>query len=251
MNAETLLSILIGLLQLLASLPLVLAADKIPPNPLIGFRVAYTMTTKRAWTRLNKLMGIALASIGAIAMPIGVLAGTSAEAMFLAVADTSTVFALTEYSRIYAERESVKEPASLGQVEPVKGVERALKVVIVLAALGTIPPTIIVAMNTWSEGLYEAAVILLTLPGLPLYLAYLSLKRPEAYAYPWLSSREHRAITVLSPVSASLTVAGIGTMLVHILIGIALLVVGIALAIAGLWIVLSASMRYSNSLKDQ
>ena len=102
MNAETLLSILIGLLQLLASLPLVLAANRIPPNPLIGFRVAYTMTTKKAWTRLNKLMGIVLASIGAIAIPIGVFVGIGAEAAFLAVADTLVVFVLTEYSRIYA-----------------------------------------------------------------------------------------------------------------------------------------------------
>ena len=251
MNAETLLGILIGLLQLLASLPLVLAADKIPPNPLIGFRVAYTMTTKRAWTRLNKLMGIVLASIGAMAIPVGGLAGIGAEAAFLAVADTLAVFALTEYSRIYAERESVKEPAPPGQAEPVSGVGKALQAAIALAALGTVPLAIVTATNMWSEGLYVAAIIFLTLPGLPLYLAYLSLRRPEAYAYPWLGIREHKAIAVLSPVSVSLTVIGIETIPICSLIGIVLLGVGVVLAMLGLWIMLRASMRHRGLYEDQ
>ena len=251
MSTEALISILIGLLQLSASLPLVLAADKIPPNPLIGFRVAYTMTTRRAWTRLNKLMGIALASIGAIAIPIGGLAGIGAEAAFLAIADTLAAVVLTEYSRIYAERESVKEPAPPGQAEPVSSVGKALQATIALVALGTVPLAIATATNIWSEGLYVAAIIFLSLPGLPLYLAYLSLRRPEAYAYPWLSNREHKVITVLSPVSASLTVIGIEIIPACSLIGMVLLGIGIVLAMLGLWIILRASMRHRGLLKDQ
>ncbi len=251
MSAETLLSILIGLLQLLASLPLVLAADKIPPNPLIGFRVAYTMTTRRAWTRLNKLMGIALASIGIIAILVGGLAGIGVEAAFLAIADTLAVIVLTEYSRVYAERESVKEPAPPGKAEPVSSVGKALQATIALVALGTVPLAIVIAMNIWSEGLYVAAIIFLSLPGLPLYLAYLSLRRPEAYAYPWLSSREHKAITVLFPVSVSLTVIGIEVIPTCSLMGIVLLGIGVVLAMLGLWIVLRASTRRRRLLEDQ
>jgi len=243
MNAETLYSILIGLLQILASLPLALLADKIPPNPLMGFRVAYTMTTKRAWIRLNKLMGAVLASIGGIAIPIGILAGIGVEATFLAVADTLIVLALTEYSRIYAERELVREPGPLGQVEPVRGVGKTLEAIIASIALGTIPPAVIAAMDMWSEGLYAAAIIFLSLPVLPLYLAYLSLRRPEAYSYPWLSSREHRIIVVLSPVSVSLIVAGIEIIPAYFPSGMALLSIGAALVIVELWVVLRAYAR--------
>ena len=243
MGIDALLEVLIGLLQVVAGLPLVLVAERIPPNPLIGLRVSYTMTSKKAWTRLNRIAGSLIAGIGVLSIVVGLVWGIWAEALLLVIGDVAASIVLLEYSRSYAEKALISEPSAEDHSEPIQGLRGWAKALVAVVASSSTLVSVIAAVKLGSAGLPGASIIYLALGAIALYTAYLSLRRPEAYAYPWLGAEEYRLLALLVPVSTALVATSAGLILFHSLVGVSVLVVGISLALLAAAIVIRAYSR--------
>lgn len=43
-------------------------ANRIPPNPFLGFRIGYAYVSRRVWVKLNRISGIVVALIGVLVL---------------------------------------------------------------------------------------------------------------------------------------------------------------------------------------
>jgi uncharacterized membrane protein len=71
MSRALVLTLAVPVALILLAIPLIL--EKIPRNPLYGFRTAYTMSSDEVWFRANKISGIALLIAGLVWLCIGIL----------------------------------------------------------------------------------------------------------------------------------------------------------------------------------
>jgi uncharacterized membrane protein len=71
MPRALLLTLAVPVVLILVAIPLIL--EKIPRNPLYGFRTAYTMSSDEVWFRANKISGVALLIAGFVWLCLGML----------------------------------------------------------------------------------------------------------------------------------------------------------------------------------
>ncbi|MEB3851225.1 MAG: SdpI family protein [Desulfurococcales archaeon] len=197
------LAVALGLLQAAPSAAAAALAGRLPPNPLVGLRVAYTISSPRVWRRANRIAGLAFAAIGLASIPIGLLAGPGAQAAFLAAADTAAGVALVEYSRAMLERAQLSEPPTGGGAEPPPRLGAPLAALVWAAALAAAAAAGLAAARLAIEGLPGAAVALASPGALCVYTAFLSTARPEAYVRPWLGRRGARLLAAGVPLLLS------------------------------------------------
>jgi len=204
---EWLVEVLIGLSVALPGAVLAMVAESIPPNALVGFRVSYAMTSRRVWIHVNRTAGIALAVIGASAVPVGLIAGVIAEAVFLSLGVTASVIALVEYSRRLAELESLRTPPPEG---PVVEVRRRAATSAAMGAAATLAVSTLAAAAPRLAGVGPAYLVTASsLAALAVYLCYLASMRPESFQRPWLEPSEAELVAVLVGWGLALVSAGI------------------------------------------
>jgi hypothetical protein len=212
---DYLLEALVALAQLVPALLLVALAGRLPPNPLVGVRLGYTLSSPRVWRRANRLAGtlLALASIASLA--VGLEWGLGAEASALVVGDVLGIVAVVEYSRRLLERVQVSEEAP---EEPPAGLAAERGLPAVASGLLVAAAALLVyeaSRAAASLGLPSLSTILIGLLAVDAYLAYLAIARPEAYSRPWLTPREASlaasgvvAVATLATMAVSLAVTG-------------------------------------------
>ncbi|WP_187146079.1 SdpI family protein [Staphylothermus hellenicus] len=61
-------SVFIGLILIITGIILYLFAERIPRNLLFGFRIGYTLSSKKLWVKYNRLSGIVLVFIGLVTL---------------------------------------------------------------------------------------------------------------------------------------------------------------------------------------
>ncbi len=210
MGAEAVLALIITLAQSVPAAFLLAVADRLEPNPLIGFRLAYTISSRRVWRRANRLAALLLLTVGVASLPIGLFAGPEWQATTLALADVVIVAALSEYSRRLLELEQIVEPAPEATPEPATGIGAVDKALILAFLAVSLVIEGLACLSLYREGLPGAAAVLAAPAALSAYTAFLSLARPEAYERPWLRSGEVRFIAVVLPVALSLLAASTG-----------------------------------------
>jgi len=193
----------LGLLVALPGLALAMVADRLPPNPFVGFRVGYAYTSRRAWVAANRAAGLGLAALGLAAAAVGLLAGVVAEAVFLMAASLPLLAALVSYAERAAERSLLSEPAPPGPpAQGLPGPRCPLAAAgVPLAALAA---GVVAAARLLAGGAPAAAIAAASSPLVAVYAAWLSLARPGAYYRPWLGPRGSSLLACLVPVSAGL-----------------------------------------------
>ncbi|OWJ54949.1 hypothetical protein Pdsh_04440 [Pyrodictium delaneyi] len=180
----------------LVGLLVALAAEKLPPNPLLGFRIGYTFVSRRTWTQANRVAGLAMAALGLLATgasmidpPWGILVLNISLPMLLV--------ALVEYAERLAEKQLIAEPLTPGEGsgEPLKplGLARiTLPVAIIIAIVYMIVVLRLDRIYALQQLVNQAAF--LGIHTLTLYSSYLGIRRPEAFHVPWLTLSENRRV---------------------------------------------------------
>lgn len=193
----------IGLLVALPGLAMAMVADRVPPNPLLGFRVGYAYTSRRAWAAANRAAGLGLAALGLASALVGLAGGVVAEALFLLVASLPLLAGLVAYAERVAERSLLSEPAPPGP--PSSGIPGPRCPVaaagVPLAALGL---GVAAAARLIAEGLPLTALVVGSSPLVAVYTAWLAFTSPGAYYRPWLGPRGSSLLACLVPLSAGL-----------------------------------------------
>ncbi|BES81622.1 hypothetical protein PABY_11890 [Pyrodictium abyssi] len=229
-----------GLMLALPGLALALVADRLEQNPLIGFRVGYTFTSREAWVKANRVSGVVLAATGLAAMAVGLVWGFMACVIALVVLPLVALPLLVSYASRTAEKaligeEQPLEPPAGELPRPRYPVLAAVVPILGLAACA------MAAAGLLEEGMPAAAVVVGLEPFAALYLAYLSLARPEAYHQPWLEPGEVAWLATLVPVSAGLaSMASAALVAGYAAAGAALLALSLAHALAAAWITMRA-----------
>lgn len=238
MNSEAVLALIIALAQSAPAAFLLAVADRLEPNPLIGFRLAYTLSSRRVWRRANRLAALLLLAAGVASLPIGLFAGPGWQAAALALADIAIVAALSEYSRRLLELEQIVEPAPEAPPTPAAEIGAVEKALILAFLAASLVVEGLACLSLYREGLPGAAVVLAAPAAISAYVAFLSLARPEAYERPWLRPGEVRFIVVALPVALSLLAASTGlavtgpTKLAVLLMAVSLAVVALVAAVS-------------------
>ncbi len=241
-STETVLAYLVGLAQMLPALLLAWAAERLPPNPLIGLRVAYTLSSERVWVRVNRLSGIVLAAVAATSIPIGLFWSLPVQAAFLALCDTATMLILVEYSRRVLERIQVVEPPRRGEAprEPLR-LPAPARILVALASASSIILVFNESLRLASVGFIWASLTIASLAVATAYTAFLSVVRPEAYVRRWLSLRGAKTLAIVTPLLLSAVSAMIGLApripwTTAILLGLAVAAILLALILVRLYV---------------
>ena len=226
----------IGLLIALPGLAMAMVADRVPPNPLIGFRVGYAYTSRRAWVAANRAAGLGLAVLGLASALVGLAGGMVAEAVFLVAASVPLLAGLVAYAERVAERSLLSEPAPPGppaaDIPGPRCPAAAAGAPLAALALG-----VLAAARLLSWGLPGAALALAASPLAAVYAAWLAFARPGVYYRPWLGPEGSSLLACLVPVSAGLVSAApalavLGLGWAGLLAGAA----GLAAALAAAWV---------------
>ena len=228
-----LLSALLGLVIAVPSLIMALLAERTEPNPIVGFRISYAMTSREVWVKVNRAAGLAFGVLGLVLIPIGIVFGVEAEVVVMAVSTVAITVALVELSKAMSERALLRRPPVEGEAEEVIAPLGAhLKLLLVAALALNLAVSATALRYVWLQGLPYVALSLSIVPALSAYFTYLSVSRPEAYAYPWVGRRGVVALAVLIPLSmdliglsTSLSISGWGSALLWISILLADVVV--------------------------
>jgi hypothetical protein len=176
-------------------------------------------------------------------MTAGLAFGLMAQILFLAAATPLVLAAMVAYASSIAEKTLLGEPS--GEAEPlrVEGPERPG--IVASSVLVGFMACLFAGVKLAAEGLAAAGAVIALSAAPSLYLAYLSLSRPEAYYQPWLSPEQVRAIATLAPIAygvADLSVALLAVGLAWA--GVAALVALLATALWILVIVVKAYGKY-------
>ncbi len=204
-----LVAMLLGLVQALMALILLLISEKLDVNPLIGFRASYTMASKKIWKYFNKLAGKILLAIGVGAALIGLEYGVIAGTVFLLFSDIAATIALIEYSQLYAEKQLLTEPAVLAPSRPIPKLGHKLRLLVASISIVSAVLTLVVVADLLSRGLLDTSLILVAFSCVSIYMAILSLQKPEVYAYPWLSDKEYEIVALITPSSLLVLLIGL------------------------------------------
>ncbi len=213
MKGPWLVEVVLGLSLSIVGFTIAWQAEELEPSPLFGVRVGYAVSSKRVWTRVNRLMGLLLGIGGLAVVPVGLLWGLAAEVIALALLALASTIAAIEYSRRLAEIESLREPPKAGPAEAVAPLGAAARVLVASSLAASVAAAIYASVLLAGEGIGEAGVALWVLVGMDAYLSYLALLRPEAYSLPWLGEY-YRVMAVLIPVSLSLDTIAVSLIVV-------------------------------------
>ncbi len=191
----------IGLLLAMPGLALALVADRLEENPLVGFRIGYAYTSRRAWVRANRFAGAVFAFAGFASIAIGLAFGPIAQVVFLAVATPFLLIVMVAYASSIAEKTLLSEPSEKAEPLRVEGPDRPG--LVASTVLVGFMACVLAGVRLVAEGLTAAGAVVVVSAAPSLYLAYLSLSRPEAYYQPWLSPEQVRTIATLAPIAYS------------------------------------------------
>lgn len=181
---EEILTPILGLSMTAAGLLLLIAA-RVGPNPVIGFRIGYTMVSRRVWRRVNEVAAVVTAATGLASVPLGLYFGIKAQILFLVALSIVEVIVLTEYARRLAEKSLISEPP-VGEEALIAIRPARLAMLCAAWALAGVPLSVAAAVEAWRLGLPVLSVLLLGFQMQAIYLTYLAVKRPEALILPTL-----------------------------------------------------------------
>jgi hypothetical protein len=195
---------------------LYLIAEKLPPNPFVGFRVGYSYVSKDVWVKVTKVSALALVALGGAGGVVGYLWGDLSAAVCTMLGVLVIVIALIPYAERLAEKELIKKPsektgthAGIPRVPP----NLALTLLTLASSVGSIAYLLLnyphmpdriathfgLTLNPDSFGPKSEAVIanasgvsIITLVTLLIY--YLGWKKPEALYKPWFDLITFRKI---------------------------------------------------------
>ncbi len=198
-------SLIIGVALSIPGLALWAFADELDVYPFVGFRIAYATVSKDLWKRMNRISGKVLGLIGLFSIPIGLFFGLLWEILIYAISVAMATLVLIEYARSQAERESLRIPAREEKPPSPISMGTTSKLAI---SLFTISSSILLSIAL-RKLLYEGIGLEILIAFLPyfilmLYMTYLSIFRPEAYALPWIKEEGTKVLAITVPVSLSL-----------------------------------------------
>ncbi len=90
-------------------LTLLLAANRLPPNPILGARIGYAYSSRAAWRSVNRLVAVALLLLGVVGLVVEYTAG-GLPSLFIVLVSTPVLLLMASiYSERVAERAGLSE----------------------------------------------------------------------------------------------------------------------------------------------
>ncbi len=111
---------------IITGLLLYLIANRLPRNLLFGFRIGYTLSSRKLWIKYNRLSGLALALIGLISLVLSIFLVNIMVYVYVILGMTIASYIILTYM---ASREAEKE-LSFREVEEREEVKHVIKKII-------------------------------------------------------------------------------------------------------------------------
>lgn len=119
-------SMIISFVLIITGLLLYLIANRLPRNLLFGFRIGYTLSSRKLWIKYNRLSGLALALIGLISLVLSIFIVNIIVYVYVILGMTIASYIILTYM---ASREAEKE-LSFRKVEEREEVKHVIKKII-------------------------------------------------------------------------------------------------------------------------
>ncbi len=213
---------------------LYLIANKIPPNPFLGFRIGYAYVSRSVWVKLNRIAGLIFTLVGLLTIVESFFINYEVVLLLLPIQLIVATILLVEYAERIAERELIKIPEGKEEkLEPIKPFyPHILHIIVPIAMLVAfvyfaitlypqLPEKVAVHFNIHDipnryGSKTEVLATIIAAPAmvytLLFFFIYLGVKKPVAFYKPWFKPQiVYRIVnilyTLLAVVAVTITLA--------------------------------------------
>jgi len=115
-------------------------ANRIPPNPFLGFRIGYAYVSRRVWVKLNRISGIVVALIGVLVLVESLFFGKVLALLLMPAQLVVATVILVECAERLAEKELINIPGGREtEIKPIQPFKpNILHIIIPLVMLGVL-----------------------------------------------------------------------------------------------------------------
>ncbi len=208
MQGDWMINLIVSMITLVPGAVLLMFAGRLEYSPFAGLNPAYVTVSRRVAARINRLLGTILVLGSLASLGVGLMYGVTIQVSILVIHVITAFIAVTEYSRRLAEIESLVLPPE-GEPRPVPSLGLYGKLLVLASSITSLALAIASVRVLYGLDAVGIGVVMVSINMLPLYLAFLSIRRPEAYALPHLKESVVKVLIVSIPVSVSLIMASI------------------------------------------